>query len=55
MGTKELLLTVFDLVAGAAPAFGQLIDTPETRVQTSPDPGLKRIGTIRPRSVGEIA
>ncbi len=33
----------------------QVIDTSETRVQTTLDPGLKRIGTIRPRSVGEIA
>lgn len=32
----------------------QIIDTSETRVQTTLDPGLERIGTIRPRSVQEI-
>ena len=36
-------------------ASAQVIDTSETRVQTTLDPGLKRIGTIKPRSVGEIA
>jgi len=39
----------------AALAVGQVIDTSETRVQTTLDPGLKRIGTITPRSVGQIA
>jgi len=38
--------------ATALPA--QVIDTSETRVQTTLNPGLKRIGTVRPRSVGEI-
>ena len=32
----------------------QVIDTSETRVQTTLDPGLQRIGTIKPRSVTEI-
>ncbi|MEI7733004.1 MAG: beta-galactosidase [Verrucomicrobiota bacterium] len=32
----------------------QVIDTSETRVQTTLNPGLKRIGTLTPRSVGEI-
>lgn len=39
----------------AAAASAQVIDTSETRVQTTLDPGLKRIGTIQPRSVGQIA
>ena len=39
----------------AAAASAQVIDTSETRVQTTLDPGFKRIGTIRPRAVGEIA
>jgi hypothetical protein len=39
----------------AAPAAAQVIDTSETRVQTTLQPGLKRIGTVMPRSVGEIA
>lgn len=39
--------------SAVAPA--QVIDTSETRVQTTLDPGLKRIGTIKPRGVGEIA
>ena len=38
-----------------AAASAQVIDTSETRVQTTLDPGFKRIGTIRPRAVGEIA
>ena len=36
-------------------ASAQVIDTSETRVQTTLDPGFKRIGTIKPRGVGEIA
>ncbi|MFA6547285.1 MAG: beta-galactosidase, partial [Limisphaerales bacterium] len=36
-------------------ASAQVIDTSETRVQTTLDPKLKRIGTIKPRSVGEIS
>lgn len=39
----------------ATPLRAQIIDTSETRVQTTLDPGLKRIGTLKPRSVGEIA
>ena len=39
----------------AAAAAAQMIDTSETRVQTTLEPGLKRIGTLKPRSVGEIA
>lgn len=46
------LIAVLGLTA-ALPA--QVIDTSETRVQTTLAPGLKRIGTITPRSVGEIA
>ena len=43
------------MAALAAAVSAQMIDTSETRVQTTLDPGLKRIGTIRPRSVGEIS
>ena len=39
----------------ASVASAQVLDTSETRVQTTLDPGLQRIGTIKPRSVGEIA
>lgn len=42
-------------MAGIAAASAQVIDTSETRVQTTLNPGLKRIGTITPRSVGQIA
>ncbi len=41
--------------AGLAAASAQVIDTSETRVQTTLNPGFKRIGTITPRSVGQIA
>jgi hypothetical protein len=50
---SALTLAIFLGLVGAASA--QVLDTSETRVQTTLDPGLKRIGTIRPRSVGEIA
>lgn len=39
--------------AGAVSA--QVIDTSETRVQTTLEPGMKRVGTITPRRVDEIA
>jgi len=42
-------------VVSAAMVSAQVIDTSETRVQTTLDPGMKRIGTIQPRRVGEIA
>jgi hypothetical protein len=42
-------------LAMASVASAQVIDTSETRVQTTLDPGLERIGTLKPRSVGEIA
>ncbi|MCX7826050.1 MAG: beta-galactosidase [Verrucomicrobiae bacterium] len=42
-------------LALAAAASAQIIDTSETRVQTTLDPKMKRIGTIKPRSVGEIS
>ncbi|MFZ2641882.1 MAG: beta-galactosidase [Verrucomicrobiia bacterium] len=38
----------------ATVASAQMIDTSETRVQTTLEPKLKRIGTIKPRCVGEI-
>lgn len=43
------------LLGLAIAASAQVIDTSETRVQTTLDPGFTRIGTIKPRSVGEIA
>jgi len=52
MNKKTMLLAVLAMM-GAVSA--QVLDTSETRVQTTLDPGLKRIGTITPRSVGEIA
>ena len=38
--------------AAAVPA--QVIDNTDTRVQTTLDPGMKRIGTLTPKSVHEI-
>ena len=37
-----------------APAAGPKIDTSPDRAKTTLNPGLKRIGTIRPRSANEI-
>jgi hypothetical protein len=42
------------MVGLAAAISAQVIDTSETRVQTTLNPGLKRIGTLTPRSVSEI-
>ncbi len=42
------------MIGLASVASAQVFDTSETRVQTTLDPGLQRIGTIKPRSVGEI-
>ena len=42
------------MVALAGPVSAQVLDPSETRVQTTLDPKLKRIGTITPRSVGQI-
>jgi len=33
----------------------QVLDTSETHVQTTLNPGLKRIGTLVPRSIHEIS
>jgi hypothetical protein len=52
MNMKTVLLAALTM-AGAVSA--QVLDTSETRVQTTLNPGLKRIGTLTPRSVGEIA
>ena len=38
----------------AAAASAQVIDTSDTRVQTTLDPRMKRIGTLKPKSVREI-
>lgn len=35
-------------------SFGQMIDNTHDRVQTTLDPGLKRIGTVMPRSAREV-
>ncbi len=48
-----LALGVTTLFAPAGRA--QMIDTSETRVQTTLNPGFQRIGTLTPRRVGEIA
>ena len=53
MSLRKFLGLLFCTIAIAAQA--QILDTSETRVQTTLDPGLKRIGTITPRSVGQIA
>lgn len=50
--TAWMMAAMLGFVA-TAPA--QVIDTSETRVQTTLNPGLKRIGTIAPRRVGQIA
>ena len=52
---KTTTLWILAAVTGLASASAQVIDNSETRVQTSLNPGLKRIGTITPRSVGQIA
>jgi hypothetical protein len=52
MNMKATLVAV---VAVAGTVSAQVLDTSETRVQTTLDPKLKRIGTLTPRSVGEIA
>ena len=52
---QNAIWIVAAMSALATAASAQVIDTSETRVQTTLDPGLERIGTIKPRSVGEIA
>ena len=47
-----IVVTTLGMTAAAS---AQGIDTSETRVQTTLDPGLKRIGTVRPRAVREIS
>lgn len=42
------------LLVLAGPVSAQVLDTSETRVQTTLDPRLKRLGTIKPRSVAAI-
>ena len=51
----ELLGILAALLGFGATMPAQVIDTSETRVQTTLDSGFKRIGTIKPRKVGEIA
>lgn len=52
---KTNTLWMIGTMAGLAAVSAQVIDTSETRVQTTLDPGPKRTGTIKPRSVGQIA
>jgi hypothetical protein len=40
--------------AAVSAAFAQVIDDTATRVQTTLDPGMKRIGTLKPKGVHEI-
>jgi hypothetical protein len=52
-GTLAVLL---GSIVGIASAIAQpVIDNTETRVQTTLEPGFKRIGTLTPRSVGQIS
>lgn len=51
---KTTTLWILAAVTALASASAQVIDNSETRVQTTLNPGLKRIGTITPRSVGQI-
>jgi len=53
-GVLMTRLLTFVLWGLATAACAQVLDTSETRVQTALDPGLKRIGTLVPRSVAEI-
>ena len=43
------------LMTCALVANGQMLDQTPTRVQTALDPGMTRIGTLKPKSVDEIA
>ncbi len=54
MGTKSVWI-MLALMAIPMAGWAQVIDTSETRVQTTLESGLKRIGTIAPRRVGEIS
>lgn len=45
---------VITLGVAAALSASEVIDTTETRVQTTLEPGLKRIGTLTPRSVHQV-
>ncbi len=49
-----ITLTLFCIPWNSAEA-GPTIDTSPDRAKTSLNPGLKRIGTIRPRSASEIS
>ena len=51
-GMKALLAVV--CCGWAATLSAQVIDSSESRVQTTLDPGLKRIGTLKPKSVHQI-
>jgi hypothetical protein len=51
MKAKTMLAVVLGMAVAAC---AQVIDDSDTRVQTSLDPGLKRIGTLKPKGVREI-
>ena len=48
---KVLILCGLTLVSVA---YAQVIDNTDTRVQTTLDPGMKRVGTLNPKSVHEV-
>lgn len=54
MRTNTMPLLLLLLLGSAGFATAQVIDTSDTRVQTTLDPGLKRIGTLMPKSVAQI-
>ena len=49
-----MLLAALGTVGFVGTVSAQVLDTSDTRVQTTLDPGLKRIGTLQPKSVSEI-
>jgi hypothetical protein len=49
---RKMVVSMLGIVASAS---AQMIDNTDTRVQTTLAPGLKRIGTLRPKSIREIS
>ena len=54
MRIPPILLALLGFVEIVATVGAQVIDNSDTRIQTTLDPGLKRIGTLVPKSVHEI-
>ena len=55
MKTRLIVLAVVAIAfVVPCPVQGQMIDMSHDRVQTTLDPGLKRIGTIMPRSAQQV-